>query len=254
MSYAKQFALLGAVLGLIAPAGLFAYALVRGGQPDPLLVFLVMAGGGVLCLGGAGLMIGRREDALAESNAKLKALSELLAQQSITDPLTGVANRRAFDAELAKEAARCERYRTLFSLVMLDLDHFKRLNDTYGHVAGDDVLRFVAGTLDQQKRRGDSVARYGGEEFSVILPHTTLKDASRWAERTRLAICLASADTAAGPLTVTASFGVATFVPGQMTAAQLVLAADKALYGAKAAGRNCVQPPPHSAASEIPPS
>jgi len=244
LTYAREFALAGAVLGLLAPVGVFAYGMVRGGQPDALTLFAVMATGGTLFLGVAGWMIGRREDMLADRNAELRTLSEQLKLQTVTDALTQVANRRALDAELSKEVARSDRYKTKLSMVMIDLDHFKDLNDLHGHPAGDEVLKSVARILERHKRKGDFVARYGGEEFAVLLPHANAEDAAAWAERARVSLTASSIETKAGTLSVTASFGVATFGPNQATPESITAAADRALYSAKDAGRNQVYPPP----------
>lgn len=221
---------------------MFAYTLVRGGPPDPRLLFAVMASGGMLFLAVAGWMIGRREDMLADRNAELRTLSEQLKLQTLTDSLTQVANRRALDAELGKEIARSARYKTPLSLVMVDLDHFKTINDQHGHPVGDQVLKFVAQALERHKRKGDFVARFGGEEFLVLLPHTGAEDAVRWAERLRAAMASLAVTSDVGPLAVTASFGVAQWQNGQLTPETLIAAADKALYSAKQAGRNCVFP------------
>src|SRR6185503_7619557 len=105
-----------------------------------------------------------------------------------TDALTGLANRRAFDDELNRRFAEWQRRKTMFSLLILDVDHFKKFNDTHGHQAGDAVLTGVAATLRQTFREMDLVARYGGEEFAAILPVTNLTEALRAAERARAAI------------------------------------------------------------------
>jgi diguanylate cyclase (GGDEF)-like protein len=218
--------------------------MVRGGQPDALTLFTVMATGGTLFLGVAGWMIGRREDMLADRNAELRTLSEQLKLQTVTDALTQVANRRALDAELSKEVARSDRYKTKLSMVMIDLDHFKDLNDRHGHPAGDEVLKCVARTLERHKRKGDFVARYGGEEFAVLLPHANAEDAAAWAERTRVSLAASVIETNVGSISVTASFGVAAYGPNQATPESITAAADRALYAAKDAGRNQVYPPP----------
>jgi diguanylate cyclase (GGDEF)-like protein len=242
MNRTRTFALLGVLTGLLAPVGLFAYAMVRGSAPDPLAIFAAMALGGAATLGVAGWMIGKREDALSDSNVRLKRISQELRAQSITDPLTGIPNRRLLDDQLARELAQAIRYGTPLALVMVDIDHFKTLNDRYGHRVGDDVLRRVAGVLDQQKRAGDFVARYGGEEFVAILPHTNRSQAAAWAERVRRAIGEARVTAPDGGLAgATASFGVAELDPDAPEADRLVEAADAALYEAKRAGRDRVE-------------
>jgi diguanylate cyclase len=151
--------------------------------------------------------------------------------------LTGLANRRAFDDEISRRFAEWERRKTTFSLLMLDVDHFKKFNDTHGHQAGDQVLRDVAAALSQVTREMDLVARYGGEEFAVILPVTPLADALRAAERARAAIEASITRVAGADLRVTTSIGVGQISAGD-TAEGLVQRADAALYAAKKAGRN----------------
>jgi len=170
-------------------------------------------------------------------------LMERLHRLAARDGLTGVANRRTFEEALAREVARASRTGAPLSLVMLDLDHFKRVNDIHGHQTGDSVLRSVAEELTRQSRAGDLVARYGGEEFAVILPDTGQQDAPAVADRLRAAI----ADRE-GPVPVTASLGVASH-PGHVAdPLALVQAADEALYAAKRGGRNrTVAAPDHDA-------
>lgn len=237
MRRALQFALAGALVGLVAPGGLLLYGLLRGGPPDPVLVFATLAAGGSLFLGGAGFLVGQREEALARRNAELRALGAELERQSQTDALTGVCNRRAFDAQLAVELARARRYHTPLSLVMIDLDRFKQLNDRHGHPAGDEVLRRLGALLESEKRAGDLVCRYGGEEFAALLPHTGAQDALAWAERVRARLADEPIPIPAGQVRVTASFGVAERAAGD-DAGTLVQAADQALYEAKGTGRN----------------
>jgi predicted signal transduction protein with EAL and GGDEF domain len=162
VKHSVRFAVLGGTAGVAMPLGLLLYALFVDRQIDPLRLFLVLVSGGVAVLGTLGWLVGHKEDQLGEQNLALRALSDRLAELSTTDPLTGVPNRRALDEHLADEMARARRYGTPLAVVMLDLDHFKRLNDHYGHAAGDQVLRHVARLLEGEKRRGDTIARYGG--------------------------------------------------------------------------------------------
>jgi diguanylate cyclase (GGDEF)-like protein len=170
--------------------------------------------------------------ALALSNVKLLHDVQRLAE---TDSLTGVWNRMVFDQMLRKEFNRAERSRSPFGLVMLDIDHFKRLNDTFGHQVGDEVLRSLARTIVGNARDFDTVARYGGEEFAVILPDVGIHDAVEIAERLREAI-----QTLGGPSTITSSFGVAVYPQNGVTPEELIRSADEALYASKRSGRNCV--------------
>lgn len=180
----------------------------------------------------------------AEAERALREAYERAARLSARDPLTGIANRREFDRVLEREFARARRARTPLSLVLLDIDHFKRFNDYYGHLAGDRCLQKVAAILETHARRGaDVAARYGGEEFVLLLPETDETDALDIAERIRAALVAAELEHKASPLGpfVTASLGVATLVPGgEYRPSVLVAAADVALYRAKAAGRNRV--------------
>jgi diguanylate cyclase (GGDEF)-like protein len=159
-----------------------------------------------------------------------------LEAQSITDMLTGVQNRRSFDAKLEEEFLRSERYGTSCSLLMIDIDHFKEFNDTFGHPAGDETLRAVAGLLQSEMRAHDHLFRYGGEEFSVILPNTTLKGAFVIGERFRRAVQRASWKKRA----VTISIGAASMDESMKSPRDLLQASDHALYHAKQSGRNRV--------------
>jgi diguanylate cyclase (GGDEF)-like protein len=170
--------------------------------------------------------------ALALENA---FLLEQLRQSASTDGLTGIANRRSFDVTLDRYLARAVSSFEPVSLVLLDIDHFKKLNDDHGHQVGDDVLRQVAGVLVEHARVVDVPARYGGEEFAVVLPECGEEEAAAVADRLRRAI---SASPTARPITVSA--GVATFPEHGATAEALIRAADEALYRAKAAGRDRV--------------
>lgn len=183
--------------------------------------------------------------ARVKNHLELKRKSDLLARLAQIDGLTGISNRRHLEIQLGQEWDRCRRYGRPLSLVMIDVDHFKLFNDHYGHGQGDDCLRHVSRALSACSRRsGDMLARYGGEEFVALLPDSTAEQAARTAEELRKAVqslgiahrYSSSADR------VTASLGVATLVPSKLsTADQLMEAADKALYLAKCAGRNCVR-------------
>lgn len=165
--------------------------------------------------------------------ARLERDRARLSRDALTDPLTGLANRRAFDAALEREVQASLATGRPLSLVTLDLDHFKAVNDTHGHDAGDRVLIGLAALLRAQVRSGDLPARWGGEEFAWLLPGAPAGAAGTTAERLRLAV--AAHDFGCGPLTV--SLGVATLRPGESGAA-LFARADAALYRAKQSGRN----------------
>ncbi len=173
---------------------------------------------------------------MALSNLQLR---ETLQYQSIRDPLTGLFNRRYLEEVLSQEVSRAQRKHREIGIIMLDVDHFKSFNDTYGHDAGDHVLQSVGSLLKDSVRGSDVACRYGGEEFTLILPETTLEETAIKAEEIRQAIAqlhVAHQGQALGSLT--ASLGVAIFPQHGSTGAAVVQAADAALYRAKAAGRN----------------
>jgi len=170
------------------------------------------------------------------------ALHEMVSEQAVTDELTGLSNNRRFRELISKEAARAQRFGHELSLIMIDIDDFKRVNDTYGHLQGDDVLRMIGKVLDAESRGVDEPARYGGEEFAVALPETGMEGAAGLAERIRARIeseAVARLD-GKGTLKVTASVGAATMPESAATAQELIAAADAALYEAKRAGKNRV--------------
>lgn len=163
---------------------------------------------------------------------------EALDRRASEDALTGLPNRRAFEARLAAAGSHFERYERPFSVLILDVDHFKRFNDTWGHEAGDRVLQHVAELLRGAVREVDLPARLGGEEFVVLLPETALMPALEVAERIRKAIAAKPVVWHGRPLTVTASFGVAACPESVTSPRDLLAAADAALYRSKDAGRN----------------
>lgn len=177
-----------------------------------------------------------------------------LEQESITDPLTGIYNRRYLDRRLADEIARSNRYGMPLSVLLIDIDHFKRVNDIYGHQVGDLVLEGMAQLIVTTLRTTDIVARYGGEEIMVIAPSTPVKTAANLAERLRKVVEDASFEVPAeldleiSALGVTVSIGVACFGREVRDMNDLVQSADKALYRAKSEGRNrvVVSGPPDS--------
>jgi diguanylate cyclase (GGDEF)-like protein len=180
------------------------------------------------------LRLKQTHDALMKKTAELERLCR-------TDALTGLANRRSLREALDSEVSRATRYGRTVSLAMLDVDHFKRLNDTYGHPAGDHALMSIANVLTRSVRKNDFVGRYGGEEIAVILPETGMHGAGVLTERLRKAIEEEVIDWDGQPMRVTVSIGVASVskAHGESTDS-LMRAADKALYEAKAQGRNRV--------------
>lgn len=182
------------------------------------------------------------EKRVADRTAELSVANERLRTLSVTDGLTGVSNRRRFDEALLAEWRRATRQRQSLALIILDIDHFKRVNDTYGHPCGDACLVQVAEICRARFRReGDVVARYGGEEFAMLLPDTDEAGAIQLAEEIRLAIGRhrVNCQGVAGAIGLTASLGVAVRLPGgEDDPDLLVRTADEALYEAKAAGRN----------------
>jgi diguanylate cyclase (GGDEF)-like protein len=181
----------------------------------------------------------QRKQALEQ---ELRAANERLERLASTDELTGLANRRAIDQALRRDLARADRDASSLSVVMLDIDHFKSVNDTWGHITGDVVLATVGQMLMQSLRASDVAGRWGGEEFLCILPNTDSKGACVLAERLRAQLPRHVVPGPRGPLHVTASFGVATVRgPGCRDATEtLTRRADSALYSAKEQGRDRV--------------
>ena len=240
------------VLSILLPLAATAYRAVD----------LATSGGGATFVDGSlsnGLLHGAILASFAISSTSMLALygarqrrltqeaSDELQMQARTDGLTGVANRRAFTRLLHEELARARRYGRPVALVSFDLDRFKRINDTFGHMMGDRVLKAVASDVASGLRRTDMLARMGGEEFSVLLPETTAFEARGMAERLRRLIEARSDAERDPPLDLSASFGVAAFDGRESQddvahlAETLQSDADEALYQAKRAGRNCVR-------------
>jgi diguanylate cyclase (GGDEF)-like protein len=169
-------------------------------------------------------------------------LNEQLYQQSVRDTLTGLYNRRYLESQLDLLINHAKRYNEPLCLLIVDVDHFKAFNDRYGHLAGDSCLIEVAKQLEQGlQRSADFVARYGGEEFVVVLPYTDSGGGRKVAEHLRLRISNSPINYHGQELHMTASIGFSVVQNNEDSAMSLLLAADKALYQAKAAGRNCVK-------------
>ncbi len=188
-----------------------------------------------------GQEISRQQKALVQANEELLQANDELGRMASTDPLTGLFNRRYLLEILTKEYQRARRYQHELSLLMLDVDHFKQVNDTYGHICGDMVLRGIAALLKKTVRNTDLVARYGGEEMVVLLLETGGKEAMAIAEKLRGAIATRPMACNDLEIAVTVSIGVATWpAQGQEGYMDLLDAADQALYKAKESGRNRV--------------
>jgi diguanylate cyclase (GGDEF)-like protein len=183
---------------------------------------------------------------LEQRESELQHALNSLTEQAMTDPLTGLYNRRFFWDALTREIAAAKRKRVPFSVIELDLDHFKRVNDAFGHDAGDTVLKEIAALLKASIRDSDIAVRHGGEEFAILLPETALSVAIERAERLRRALERHEVRYGAHTLYMTASFGVAESPAGQTDAAALMKTVDAAMYAAKAAGRNRVVAPQSS--------
>ena len=204
-------------------------------NPLSFIVALMLLGGGVFVY-----LVGQ---------LALKTMSDIrkiaiLQYESITDSLTGLKNRRYFDQRLSEEIAQSKRYRLSLSLLLIDVDHFKRVNDTYGHQIGDEVLKNLSTVIVEMVRESDVVVRYGGEEIAIIAPKTNKAEAILLAERLRNIVQkspLASIDARQEIVQITISIGVSMLNLVTMDKDALVEEADKALYEAKRLGRNRVE-------------
>ena len=181
---------------------------------------------------------------LKQARDDLHEAYEALESLVVVDPLTGVANRRAIDAFAKEEYERAQRYKTHFSVLMIDLDHFKNVNDLYGHYVGDECLKIVAEKLNDSLRAVDQFGRFGGEEFVAILPQTNLTEAIKVAERLRIAVNQLVPDIKDFSTSLSISIGVSAFEEQDQVLMDIFIRADKALYEAKAMGRNLVRTNP----------
>lgn len=214
---------------------------VRGLRSDGSVVYVEIHGS-TMEIDGQRALISMFLDVTARVTAEreLALLQEQLKEMTVRDALTGLHNRRYFEERLQYHLARAASHRTAFSLVIADIDHFKAINDTFGHPTGDQVLRDVARLLSTPDFGGE-VCRFGGEEFVILLPEADLQRAVACAEACRMAIFSARMQMGGKTRGITASFGVATLTSPSVSGAELVAAADSALYLAKDLGRNRVQ-------------
>jgi two-component system, cell cycle response regulator len=192
----------------------------------------------------------RLRDAWEQDNSRLSRLASELAlsnrrlqHSALTDPLTELSNRRAGLNALNQAWSAAVRHGQSLTVISIDIDHFKRINDTQGHAAGDAVLQSIARTLRAAARNEDTVCRWGGEEFLIISPNVNGQDGMKTAERLRKVIAENPVKFEGKLLPITASFGIAPFEPSLKSVEQLLSRADEALYAAKDGGRNCVKPP-----------
>lgn len=239
----RAFGLAGAMLSLGSPLGWLVIRWSQGVGPleeiqnHPFLIaYLFFATMGVFAL--AGYFIGAQWEKLCEAN-------QVLAELSWRDGLTGLPNTRRFWEDVEKECLRTIRHGTALHLLAIDLDHFKAVNDTYGHLVGDEVLKAAAQAMTKVMRKDEGIYRVGGEEFGAILVDTTMEQAEKVAERLRKAIealrIPVHHEGRSEELEVTASLGVAGWKCSEPRDFQkLYQHADEALYEAKRAGRNCV--------------
>lgn len=186
---------------------------------------------------------------LKQARDDLHQAYEVLERLVVIDPLTEVANRRAIDAFAKEEYDRAQRYKTCFSVLMIDLDYFKKVNDTYGHYIGDECLKIVAEKLNDSLRELDKFGRFGGEEFVAILPETDLTEAIKVAERLRIAVSQFVADIKDFSASLSVSIGVSAFQEKDKAPMDVFIRADQALYEAKEMGRNLVRANPSEVSS-----
>ncbi|MDE3052912.1 MAG: GGDEF domain-containing protein, partial [Gemmatimonadota bacterium] len=179
--------------------------------------------------------------AVAASSLEIVWEIDEVTKRASTDALTGLVNRRAFDEHLKRLLNETDRFGQPLALILADIDHFKRINDTWGHEAGDEVLRRVAKKLTEGVRNVDVCARYGGEEIAILLPQTSVVGAADLADRLRHAVGAKPIKFKGEEIPVTLSFGVASYPDAVALREGLFRAADRSLYEAKEAGRNCVR-------------
>jgi diguanylate cyclase (GGDEF)-like protein len=218
-------------INLIAFLGVYLFLFHGPKQVDLLLSAIVVVGLST----GMGYYLEGYRIRYRLVNYQLQDVNESLKDMALRDALTGIYNRRYLDEALERQIGICRRYSDALSMIMIDIDHFKRINDTLGHQAGDQVLIHLARTLQANLRDADIFARYGGEEFAVVLPRTSLDSASIVANKLQRVLAGQSFPNLGWPLTI--SLGIAEFQTGE-SRTDLISRADQALYSAKTKGRN----------------
>lgn len=220
---------------------------VAGVQIPSAVVFAANAAAPADSLGSAfELLVRQRTEILVSYKKRLEEANARLLDLAVTDPLTGLYNRRKFEESLNQEVARARRYGSV-SLLLIDLDRFKSINDRFGHRTGDDVLKTVAHVMQSCCRATDTCARLGGDEFAVILPHSDPAAAAVVSQRIGQRIAQISVPTAQGPLAVSLSIGVATLPGDAGTAQEFLAAADASMYRNKQAAHARIAPEPSPA-------
>ena len=229
---------LAQALPLVA-VSLYLYARQSFVPPLPYIavLFPALVGAGFQIRGATVRSIRRRLE-LRRKQLELEAVNARLSSLASTDELTRVGNRRAFLDRATRELARADRYGRAVSIVLTDVDHFKEINDRYGHAVGDEVLRVLTEALSSSLRDTDFVARLGGDEFALLLPETSQRSAQRVAERLRRTIAELPCQAGGNAISIAVSCGVAERAPQREDLDQLVARADRALYRAKRGGRN----------------
>ena len=186
------------------------------------------------------LALQQANDSLLTRLEEIHGLQERLREQANRDPLTGLFNRRYLQETMERELARCQREQTPLSVILIDIDRFKRINDRHGHQAGDEVIKQLAGLLASEARQEDVACRYGGEEFLLLMPKMPLVAARERAERWRRRFASMAVRAGSQDVTATLSAGIAEFPTHGRSGAELTRCADLALYQAKSAGRDQV--------------
>ena len=238
----RQFMLLTVFVIVMYGGVIFALARFKPAQFNLTveLLALTVLGAVLVWFSFIGGYINRLRENVIKANDELSKVMGTIAELAIHDDLTQVFNRRHIFTVMQREKSLCDRGQAAFSLCMIDLDHFKTVNDTYGHIVGDIVLKAVAQCIQKNIRNVDYIARYGGEEFALVLAYPDIQDSLKCAERIRQLCGSLVFEGLPESLHVTLSLGVAAYDQHE-SVDELVRRADAALYRAKASGRNCVE-------------